>query len=756
MSPCFIRVLRTTTTAHARARRRLLCSYASSHARARTGTSTTAKLASANDERSDAAAVELGEKIKRAPERPGCYLFVGESRVPGVESESVQQEVLYVGKAKNLRSRLLTYLTPHPSEVKTVQLMRRVRDVRYMVTASEEAALVLESQLVRTKQPQFNILLKDDKRFPYICITYSEEYPHLKLIRRRRAVRSSPLGSDVLYGPFVDSAQVQKLLKVVTSLFALRQREKPLFKDRPCLNYDLGRCPGVCQQLISATTYRERVKQAELVLQGRIEKVVSDLNAQMAAAAALCDFERAARIRDQRNNLLLVLPGAQSVKSVVSPDPELAADLVTARLVSSNNTVLVQIMQVRAGRILSSLRYCSAPGPALAETFFGRSSTKEKRALVEQAVQQVLQNHYLESADGEGNIYVPPVILSDTRPANSGTLLASLALLCGRSAGESASANPTPALIIASASKVPPAFHDMFETARCNADLDLEEEESGSAMVGTRLQDLSSMIHETFGDTISGSFGQSADSQEGDSRAKPLVIECFDISHLSGTHCVASCVRFVDGQLVPRSSRTYRLGTRSSSLGEPDDYESMREALRRRFADLRLLSDSKKRALIEQDLPDLILVDGGKGQLSAAHGVLVDELGLLCPAQVVLLGLAKKEEQVFRHEASEPINLDSSGSVLLRPGVMLLCRIRDEAHRKAITTHRRIREKTALSSSVLEDITGLGPKRTHALLQAFEGNIKKLQLAKVDDISQVPGISRALAERVALRLSLDK
>jgi len=570
-------------------------------------------------------------------------------------------------------------------------MVRQVCEIEFIVTDSEAEALALESNLIKQNQPHFNVLLKDDKKYPYLCITWSEAYPRIFITRRRRF--RSPL--DRFYGPYVDVGLLRRTLALVKRVFPLRQRPQPLYKDRTCLNYDIGRCPGVCQQKISSEAYHQTLKQVAMVFQGRNDELLELLNVQMERYAERLDFESAARVRDQIQGLdTLTADQKMSIG-----DSSVSRDVIA--LAADARVAAVQLFQMRAGKLVGRLGYTAdaigADGGALDP---GR------------ILQTVIEEHY---GQVEG-VEIPPVLLLQHDLPQQALIEAWLAELRGRKVKLEVPQRQQKA--------------DLIELVVRNASYELQRAQRASEQNLLATEDLAQLL---------------------DLPAPPRRIEGYDISHIQGSDAVASQVVFIDGLPAKQHYRKYKIQSSAIRAGHSDDFVAMAEIMRRRFrrwsqakaegADLRELRRASDTALHTGglgDWPDVVMIDGGKGQLSAVMEAL-RELDL--HEELVVCSLAKQREEVFLPGAKQP--LESEPDQL---GVQLLRRLRDEAHRFAVSFHRQQRGER-MKRSRLSDIAGLGPKRVRELLAHFR-SIDAIQLASVEQIAAAPGMGPALARQV--------
>jgi len=624
-------------------------------------------------------AERLKARLAEIPSEPGCYLMRdGEDRV------------LYIGKAKVLRNRVRSYFqsgSGHGHSPRIRLMVRQVCEIEFIVTDSEAEALALESNLIKQNQPHFNVLLKDDKKYPYLCITWSEAYPRIFITRRRRF--RSPL--DRFYGPYVDVGLLRRTLALVKRVFPLRQRPQPLYKERTCLNYDIGRCPGVCQQKISSEAYHQTLRQVAMVFQGRNDELIDLLSAQMERYAERLDFEAAARVRDQ----LQGLDTLTADQKMSLGDGSISRDVIA--LAADQRVAAVQLFQMRAGKLVGRLGYMADAA----------SSAEPGRIL-----QTVIEEHYSQV---EG-VEIPPELLLQ-HPLPQQELIAEwLSEQRGRKVR----------LVVPQRQQKA----DLIELVVRNAGYELQRAQHASEQNLLATEDLAQLL---------------------DLTDPPRRIEGFDISHIQGSDAVASQVVFIDGLPAKQHYRKYKIQSSSIRSGHSDDFMAMAEIMRRRFrrwaqakaegADLSALRRSTDSALHTGglgDWPDVVMIDGGKGQLSAVMEAL-RELNL--HEDLVVCSLAKQREEVFVPGAKDP--LDSEADQL---GIQLLRRLRDEAHRFAVSFHRQQRGER-MKRSRLSDIPGLGPRRVRDLLAHFR-SIDAIQLASPDQIAAAPGMGPALAQAV--------
>ncbi|MFN9934050.1 MAG: excinuclease ABC subunit UvrC [Cyanobacteriota bacterium] len=630
----------------------------------------------------------LRQRLKDVPAEPGCYLM-----------RDGDDRILYIGKAKVLRHRVRSYFqsgSGHGHSPRIALMVRQVCEIEFIVTDSEAEALALESNLIKNHQPHFNVLLKDDKKYPYLCITWSEAYPRIFITRRRRF--RSPL--DRFYGPYVDVGLLRRTLGLVKRVFPLRQRPLPLHRDRTCLNYDIGRCPGVCQEKISSDDYHRTLRQVAMVFQGRNEELIDLLREQMEKYAERLDFEAAARVRDQ----LQGLDTLTADQKMSLGDSSVSRDVIA--LASDGRLAAVQLFQMRAGKLVGRLGFTAdaVAGQGLA----GEGVAEDPGRIL----QRVVEEHYSQVEPVE----IPPELLLQHPLPQQELIEEWLAERRGRKVKLAVPRRQQKA--------------ELIELVERNAGYELQRAQRTAEQHQLATEDLAQIL---------------------DLVHPPRRIEGYDISHIQGSDAVASQVVFVDGLPAKQHYRKYRIRSSSIQAGHSDDFMAMAEVIRRRFrrwaqakatgVDLGEVRRAAGTALHTgglNDWPDVVMIDGGKGQLSAVMEAL-RELNL--HEELMVCSLAKQREEVFLPGAKEPLDTEPD-----QLGVQLLRRLRDEAHRFAVSFHRQQRGER-MKRSRLSEIPGLGPKRVRDLLAHFR-SIDAIQLASVERIAEAPGMGPALARQV--------
>lgn len=656
----------------------------------------------------------LKARLKELPAEPGCYIM-----------RDGDDRILYIGKAKVLRQRVRSYFHNSPGHSPRISLMvRQVCDLEFIVTDSEDEALALESNLIKHHQPHFNVLLKDDKKYPYVCITWSENYPRIFITRQRRFRKPH----DRFYGPYVDVGQLRRTLAMVKRVFPLRQRPQPLYRDRTCLNFDIGRCPGVCQEKISSDDYQQILRKVAMVFQGRNDELLTLLTGQMERYAERLDFEAAARVRDQ----LQGLESLSAEQKMSLGDSSISRDVLA--LAADRRVAAVQLFQMRAGKLVGRLGFTAdavkassalaegepgLPMPAPADAISVAEAPEEPTdelpadsASLGLILQRVIEEHYSQVDPVE----IPPELLLQYPLPQQQLIEDWLSERRGRKVRLAVPQRQQKA--------------DWIELVERNAGYELQRTQRTAEQHQLATEDLAQLL---------------------DLASPPRRIEGFDISHIQGSDAVASQVVFIDGLPAKQHYRKYRIQSSSIRSGHSDDFMAMAEIMRRRFrrwaqakaegADLAELARQASSTLHMgglNDWPDVVMIDGGKGQLSAVMEAL-RELNL--HEDLVVCSLAKQREEVFLPGAKQP--LDSEPGQL---GIVLLRRLRDEAHRFAISFHRQQRGER-MKRSRLSDIPGLGPKRVKELLAHFR-SIDAIQLASAEAIAKAPGVGPALARQI--------
>ena len=591
--------------------------------------------------------------IKRLPSRPGVYRMFDE-----------KEDILYVGKAKNLKNRVSSYFRSNALDSKTMALVSRIESVETTVTGSETEALLLEQSLIKEYKPPYNIVFRDDKSYPYILLTTDDKYPRLAFHRGAQKKKGR------YFGPFPSAYSVRDSLNILQKVFQVRQCEDTFFKNRarPCLQYQIKRCSGPCCGLVSPKDYEEDVQNAVMFLEGKSNAVMQDYANKMENASEKLEFEKAAHYRDQVGHLRKI----QEQQYVVGNQ----GDIDVHAVVINPGGVCVLVMFIRGGRMLGN------------KTFFPKTRLDEDESEVLAAF---LPQFYL---GGSGGRETPPEVVVNVRIEDKFVLEEALTSQSGRK--------------VMISDNVRSHRKRWIGLAVTNAEQSLGTHMASRNNLQQRFRSL-----------------QEALSLE----EMPGRLECFDISHTSGEATVASCVVFDQNGPLKSDYRRFNI----DGITPGDDYAAMSQALSRRYTRI------KKG---EGILPDILFIDGGKGQLSEAEKIF-EELQI---EGVTLVGIAKGPT---RKAGLESLILSGGPEFNLaqdNPGLHLIQHIRDESHRFAITAHRNRRGKKR-TESVLEGIDGVGPKRRRSLLRHFGGS-SQVSSASLEELAKVEGISRILAEHI--------
>ncbi|MBP8883897.1 MAG: excinuclease ABC subunit UvrC [Pseudomonas sp.] len=598
-----------------------------------------------------------------APFDPSAFLATCSGR-PGVyrmfDSEA---RLLYVGKAKNLKKRLSSYFRKTGQAPKTAALVTRIAQIETTITANETEALLLEQTLIKEWRPPYNILLRDDKSYPYVFLS-DGEFPRLGIHRGAKKARGR------YFGPYPSALAIRESLSLLQKTFLVRQCEDSYYKNRtrPCLQYQIKRCKAPCVGLVSPEEYAEDVRHSVMFLDGRSNALSEELSASMEKASMALEFERAAELRDQ----IAMLRRVQDQQSMEGGTGDV--DVVAVMLTPGG--ACVHLISVRGGRVLGS------------KNFFPQVAIEEEGGDVLMAF---LAQYYLGNAERD----LPSELIVNVQHEDFATLIEAIESLRGRSLSISLRVRGTRAR--------------WQQLAVTNAEQALAARLVNRQHLAERFEALATVL---------------------EMDEPPQRMECFDISHSSGEATVASCVVF--GPEGPLKSDYRRFNIDGVTAG--DDYAAMHQALTRRFSKIK---DG------EGKLPDVLLVDGGKGQLAMAREVLQE----LAVPDLILLGVAKGTtrkpglEVLYLNDAEHEFTLPGNS-----PALHLIQQIRDESHRFAITGHRARRGKTRRTST-LEEVPGIGPKRRRELLNHF-GGLQELSRASAEEIAKAPGINKKLAESI--------
>jgi len=596
------------------------------------------------------------ERLADFPEKPGVYIM-----------KDKRNKIIYVGKAVSLKNRVKSYFqSPKNLPIKVASMVSKIEDIEYIVTDSEIEALILECNLIKFHKPKYNILLRDDKQYPYIRITLNEAYPRIEVVRtvKRDGAR--------YFGPYADAGAMREAIDVINKIFPIRSCKKDLSQvpldERPCLNYHIKRCMAPCQGNVREEEYNEMINNIIMFLEGKRETLVKQLKDRMQEAADNLDFERAAVLRNQ----ILALEKVLEKQKVVSTD---MVDQDIIAMARGNGNVCIQVFFIREGKLISREPF-----------ILNNTDDVERKEILTSFVKQFYSNTH----------FIPKEIIIEEDIDDREIIEEWLS----RKKASKVS------VVIPKRGKK----KELAQMVAENAVEYLEQVESKEEREKFKNKKALEELKEYLGlDTI------------------PYRIEGFDISNTQGTESVASMVVFEGAQPKKEDYRKFKIKT----VEGPNDFESMKEVIMRRFK--RALSGDEK----FQKLPDLLLIDGGKGQLKYAREAL-RELGL---SHIPTIGLAKEFEHIFVENRDDPIILPEDSEALY-----LVQKLRDEAHRFALSFHTSLRSKKNLRS-VLDDIPGIGKTRRLALLKAL-GGLEGIKRASIEELAAVPGMNRKAAEAV--------
>jgi len=592
--------------------------------------------------------------LKHTSSRPGVYRMLDE-----------EGEVLYVGKAKNLKKRLGSYFRGSGLDNKTIALVNRIQDIEITITSSETEALLLEQNLIKDKRPPYNILLRDDKSYPYIYLSSQDEFPRLAFHRGAKKKKGR------YFGPFPSAGAVRESLGLLQKIFHVRQCEDSYFRNRtrPCLQYQIKRCSGPCVNLTTPEEYAEDVRHSVMFLEGKNDQIRDELTARMAKLSEALEFEEASRVRDQIKDLRII-----QESQYVSGEK---GDVDVIAMAQDAGAVCIHVIFVRGGRVIGNKNY------------YPRFVLEKEPADILRAF---IAQYYLSDAHRQS---IPREILCNYEPRDKKELAGALTYLAERN--------------VAIKHQVRGHRLQWLDLAGVNAGHGLMSKLNSKRSMQQRIKALQEALK---------------------LETPPQRLECFDISHSSGEATVASCVVF--DQHGPLKSDYRRFNIENITPG--DDYAAMEQALKRRYTRL------KKG---EAKMPDILVIDGGLGQLSQAEQVL-DALEV---KGIRLLGIAKG---ISRRAGQETLILGGSHKEVLlppeSPGLHLLQHIRDESHRFAITAHRQRRGKKR-TTSFLDEIPGIGPAKRRDLIHYFGGQ-QEIRRASIQELQKVNGISKALARDI--------
>jgi len=603
---------------------------------------------------------ELKQFLQKLPHEPGVYRML-----------DAQGTVLYVGKASNLKKRVTSYFNKQNTGAKTRSLVSQINSIAISVTRSETEALLLESNFIKTLRPKYNILLRDDKTYPYIHLSDHADFPRIESIRSKK----KPKGGN-FFGPYPSVSAIRETITAIQKIFKIRNCRDSYFnaRSRPCLQYQIRRCTAPCVEYISPDEYRRAVSDAIRFLQGKSQDLVNDLVERMENAVNNLQFEEAAILRDQIKSVRLV----QEQQGIV----KLSGDAEAIPIEIKPDFFCIKCLTIREGQVLAK----PSLFPAIPRFVL---TVPEHHALLQIRCVAFISFYYLDNPDR-----IPPMIITNHPLEDVDALQEALTERRG-----------TRCKIITNPRGTKARWMDF---ALNNLRVTVKDHLSKHATMQERFNALAHFLE----------------------LAQPIQrMECFDISHTQGEATVASCVVFDQEGPNPRNYRRFNI----EGITPGDDYAAMEQALTRRF----------KRLIEAQWLPDVLIIDGGKGQVSVARRVLEQ----LQVTEVMLIGVAKGPtrkagwEKLILLKGEQEYELPENSKAL-----HLLQHIRDEAHRFAITAHRKKRHKKRLEST-LEEIEGVGAKRRQALLHRF-GGLRELAKASAEEIAKVPGINAHLAERI--------
>ena len=579
--------------------------------------------------------------------------------------------VLYVGKAANLYKRVNSYFSKQAVGLKTRSLVSQIHSIEVSITRSETEALLLESNLIKSLRPKYNILMRDDKSYPFIHITSGHPFPRMELMRAKKKPKEGQF-----FGPYPSTTAVRETLGMIQKVFQIRNCSNSFFsaRSRPCLQYQIKRCSAPCTAYISAEAYQRSLSDATAFLQGKSQQILDELAARMNDAVTRLAFEEAAVLRDQIKNLRLV----QEQQGMV----QLRGDADVIAIEARPGFACIQCVTVRDGEVLAS--QCFFPSvPVLS------LDDMDETSLWQHVFTAFVAHYYIDTPER-----IPALILTNHALDDHHAMQTLLSNLRGKACQLT--------------SKPRGANARWLDFAVNNLRMSIAEHSTAAKTIALRYQALCNLIHIPY----------------------PISrMECFDISHTQGDSTIASCVVFDSQGPCKREYRRFNI----TNITPGDDYAAMEQAITRRF----------KRLSQEGRLPDVLIVDGGKGQMTVARRV----FAALCVEGVTLVGIAKGPD---RKAGWERLIIDDDAQEITLPAdslaLHLLQHIRDEAHRFAITAHRKKRQKASFDSS-LDSIAGIGPKRRKALLARF-GGMRDLAKAPIEEIVKVQGISHDLAEKI--------
>lgn len=605
---------------------------------------------------------DLSTLVARLTSEPGVYRML--------DSEGV---VLYVGKASNLKKRVTSYFNKQNTGAKTRSLVSQIANIEVTVTRSETEALLLESNLIKSLRPKYNVLMRDDKTYPYIQVSSQHPFPRMDAFRSKKKPQKG-----TYFGPYPSASAMHETLNLIQKVFKIRNCRDSYFntRSRPCLQYQIKRCTAPCTGYISQEDYQRSINDAIRFLQGKCQVILDELGRRMEDAVARLAFEEAAIIRDQIKSLRLV----QEQQGIA----QLRGDADVIALEAQPGFACIQYVTIREGHVIASQSFF----PAMPARYFDEEEQNDQE-LRQQVLEAFIAYYYLDTPER-----IPALIILD-KPVHD---LPALSSMLGELRTKECKIQTNPRGNKAR----------WLDFAVNNLRLAIADHLSSAATTSKRYQALSDLLQLP---------------------QKITRMECFDISHMQGSQTVASCVVFNEEGPSKKEYRRYNI----EGITGGDDYAALEQAITRRF----------KRLLEARNLPDILIIDGGKGQVSVGQRVLES----LQITSVTLLGIAKGADRKVGWERL--LLADQNREITLpmdSPALHLLQHIRDEAHRFAITTHRKKRRVAGLEST-LESIEGIGPKRRQALLTRF-GGLRELVKASAAEIAKTAGINEELATRI--------
>lgn len=603
----------------------------------------------------------IKEKLKLLTGQSGVYLM-----------HDANNEIIYIGKAKNLKRRVSSYFNRNHDTPKLRVMVPQIERFEFIITDTEVEALLLESHLIKKHKPKYNVLLKDDKKYPWFLIT-DEEYPRILIVRKNNKI--NPKGK--YFGPYTNGRAMYSTLELIKKLFPLKQCKTPKFKTRPCLYYQISKCMAPCQRLVSPEEYRKVVNQVELFLSGKQHELVEELKKQMERYAQSQEYEKAAKYRDSYFDVQKAIEN----QKVVSDNTSINQDIIG--FVNDENCLSISLLEVRGGRFTNKKDF---------DVQLNEIDSYQEGLLA------FLKDYYQMLDKNE----IPKeILLSDEIEKDEKELITEwLTIKKGQKVTIS-----TPKL---------QKKHEFVQLAVKNSFANLENINLKKAQ---QMQNDWNEVGSYIMDKL-------------ELPQFPHRIECFDISHIQGTNTVASMVVFINGKPAKSEYRKFKI---KNIQGKPDDFESMREVVFRRYSGV-LKNDLQ--------LTNLVIIDGGKGQLSSAKEIL-DSIGLI---NLSVVSLAKRLEEVFIPEKPEPVIFPTTSSALF-----LFQQIRDEAHRFAISYHRKLRDNQALKS-IFDEIPGFSASKKKLLFEHFK-DIKTISNASQEELEIILG--KKLSSKVYKQLHTD-